>query len=1363
MCWQPQYSSPNTAVLVVMENEFSRSFLSTPSTSSIPSILSLPHSQASVSALESPVFDGEEYEERNKYNYENNYNYTKLFTRRILAMESSAASRVSSKRVLSPEAQAVVKREKDFIKFRVPSLELFPLLNSSLWGQVYHVDWTEFEALKQQIPSLQLERNKGLAKLMLAFQEGATPKDAEEDYKAMARRLVVCPICFNDPNVSLFSSIVFCGKGFTSNIGQHRFAKHSDLDFPKTTKQAFGVPITSSSKSVTSSSQSSISRYVHNQPLNKEQAIIAVKNAIYQCVNDCGFPSHTVEKPIFRELLNTVRENASFLKPTDLQISTRALETMRINSYSAFITLVKDLGVSVREYYVRRCGKAIPFATICHDIWQGKKKDILGVSLMFADPRNCVMYQIPIGLVQTKGHNAQQVAEVTHNLMLSFGFSQADLSASVNDNTNSAVLAGKYILGTTNAGKCDMHKAELVVKHATGIAERTEAKKVVDTNLPFRALYKKFHKFASWLMSKRSPARWNNFKNFCLQNNSVVIEIALPGDTRVAGVEIMFQSLIRIKWQMDDYASRAFAPGETHAEFKSQYPKQEDWILLSEYEGILAPLQKFAMTLQSDEPGANSASLMEAYTMRHQVAKMRTGTVSIISLVASDYDIQSTWDGSVPLSTLDKKRIEKKFEDLHDAAQLLINRLFKEYQSYFMDTVDKSGEFGICSNPLLVDIVPKFFFFLSAFKATDTERMYKSFIMDMVEKHWVPPSTKTQTEAAPKDADAVVPSATPKPTPNPDPIKRKMNDIFAAFLASEIVGERSATAPTPDPDALSDDEQKKLLYKECEEAFHYYVNDCKTQISDWFAMIEAYPSKKYLTESKNWSQEQRETFQEYCNMKNYCMIGKYFDVMSWWRINGERFAKVFPSAIVALSQPATNAFQERVFSLASWFDSNRLMNRTFPKNFEMRTMEAITRKMRKELVLNESLLEEQEKLNEKRKQAPTHSKVSSKSKHDDGAAVTRQLMNMTTYIHRFNTTGTLPENRETDPGKSLRMKFVARYKDLAASAAELARVSCVPSPGEPTPCGDVTDFAIVDTAEETAEEEQEVPVNDQGLSQADGVQVLAIQYDSDIDDTDTDDENECDTDKMLLENLQSILTERNTLVVEDSSDESIVKASSPSRKVSASESAPRNTAETQSLVSADPVDVNATSGDTGEEEGGFLGWMMSNHHTLFGIPRKDTPVPSNPPVTHTKRRKGTPTKRDKATTDDDDEDLEDLDETYQPSKKQAMGKPSKKQGLIPTRKSPSRAAKSKNDIAREKLSGEAQKKKTEEEKEAERIKRKQNLHQSQTALMKKRVEERERKAMEELDLAVKLSLDTTDTELEAQIDTELEATELEAP
>ena len=64
---------------------------------------------------------------------------------------------------------------------------------------------------------------------------------------------------------------------------------------------------------------------------------------------------------------------------------------------------------------------------------------------MIADPRNSYLYLIPLGLLYAKGHSAAQVCEMTKSLMVSFGFSSKNLFHSVNDNTNSAVLAGKYI------------------------------------------------------------------------------------------------------------------------------------------------------------------------------------------------------------------------------------------------------------------------------------------------------------------------------------------------------------------------------------------------------------------------------------------------------------------------------------------------------------------------------------------------------------------------------------------------------------------------------------------------------------------------------------------------------------------------------------------------------------------------------------------------------------------------------------------------------------------------------------------------------------------------------------------------------
>ena len=52
-----------------------------------------------------------------------------------------------------------------------------------------------------------------------------------------------------------------------------------------------------------------------------------------------------------------------------------------------------------------------------------------------------------------------------------FRFTQKDLCATINDNISSAILAMKYIDGTNIVGNCKMHKAKLILKHATGLAK----------------------------------------------------------------------------------------------------------------------------------------------------------------------------------------------------------------------------------------------------------------------------------------------------------------------------------------------------------------------------------------------------------------------------------------------------------------------------------------------------------------------------------------------------------------------------------------------------------------------------------------------------------------------------------------------------------------------------------------------------------------------------------------------------------------------------------------------------------------------------------------------------------------------------
>ena len=58
-------------------------------------------------------------------------------------------------------------------------------------------------------------------------------------------------------------------------------------------------------------------------------------------------------------------------------------------------------------------------------------------------------------------------------------------------------------------------------------------------------------------------------------------------------------------------------------EFIKHYPSEEDWQLLAEFEGILAPLKQVSMSLQVDDPSASACSLLEIFTSKHCVEVMK--------------------------------------------------------------------------------------------------------------------------------------------------------------------------------------------------------------------------------------------------------------------------------------------------------------------------------------------------------------------------------------------------------------------------------------------------------------------------------------------------------------------------------------------------------------------------------------------------------------------------------------------------------------------------------------------------------------------------------------------------------------------
>ena len=283
--------------------------------------------------------------------------------------------------------------------------------------------------------------------------------------------------------------------------------------------------------------------------------------------------------------------------------------------------------------YEELCGKTTPFATLCHDVWNGVNKDVLGLLLMFADECNGNVYCIPLGLITAQGHTAHHVCDLSVALLSCFGVqADTDLFGTVNDNTNSAVLAGKYILNHRGEGKCDMHITDLILKHATGLVIRTK-KITVDSNPSFIAIYNKCREFRNWLMNKVAKGHYNDFKTKSKENGRDVQEIPLPNKTQVAGAQLMFQGLLRNKWAMDVYKN---LPGVDNT-FAKNYPSQDEWQQLAKYEAVISPIQKCAISIQTDDPATNSWTLLEIYLAQREIERMHSSNAAVLSMNSTDY------------------------------------------------------------------------------------------------------------------------------------------------------------------------------------------------------------------------------------------------------------------------------------------------------------------------------------------------------------------------------------------------------------------------------------------------------------------------------------------------------------------------------------------------------------------------------------------------------------------------------------------------------------------------------------------------------------------------------------------------------
>ena len=835
-----------------------------------------------------------------------------------------------------------IQKEKSYIKFRSPPKSIFKKTGTK-WWTVHHVDFAHIRSLKRRLKTEisvnELETMGGILRCFEILDEASEDDPQEEVYESIAKRLFVCPRCFDNASSPLLKATILCTEGVSSNIGQHNLRVHEELPEKKS------EPLLENSKQPLMSS--------YSQPMkSREETVQTFRTKVYEFINDNGFPASTVEKPNFRDLLSFTIKHAPRLSSQDVVISNKAITKMRLLSYNEFLKTIAMLCRNVRSAYKRVCNNnQTPFASVCHDIWQGNKKDVLGVVVTFIDPRNCTDYKIPVGLCTTKGHTAQQVATHTLKILHSVGFTRKDLCASVNDNTNSAVLAGKYILGNKTGGKCDMHRAELILKHATGIAVRKRRGEVIDENPSFLRVYKIFLKFGSWLMSGRAK-RFDLVKDYAEKNGKAIIEIPMPNQTRVGGCGIMFHGFIRIKHVTDAYYHHCCLDNKDK-EFRNRYPKKEDWEAMSQFESILAPLKTCAMTLQSDDPSASAAALLEIFNSKHVIKRMKQDGVRVLMLNVDDNDNLPRWDAKMTMDALQSKRKKIPYDKLLPSSQLLIKRLLIEYRNYMEEGQDIHGENAMLGHPFLCKLAPSILKHNNIYDDRDIKRIREQYVNDCVDRLLVIPregTTQTTQQVTVDVRGQEVANEVPNDgnDNNDNDSEVSEDDAFNIFASYKAAQDREANARRMTTGGNGGQNNKQVLrdklYEKINDEFGQFMDYSERMVqSSWESHIRKFPSAVFRKESATWTPKQWSRFKVACNKLLFSRVGKYFDVLSWWAIFKDRFPQIFPTAIIWTAKPATNAFQERVFSTASLMDANKRMNRQLDKNFEMRTLGCLTR------------------------------------------------------------------------------------------------------------------------------------------------------------------------------------------------------------------------------------------------------------------------------------------------------------------------------------------------------------------------------------------------------------------------------------
>jgi len=629
------------------------------------------------------------------------------------------------------------------------------------------------------------------------------------------------------------------------------------------------------------------------------------------------------ECPEFKELIEYAVNNGHMLKKCGrISLGRAKFQAIRRDTYQTILGAVAWYAELARDHLTKILKKKTPFVTVAHDIWDSKKKEVLGVTVFFCCPPKKLRLKVPIGLTVVDDKTSSKTAELTMKMLNACGINAEDLYKAANDTTNSALKVGRILTGG-DEGTCAMHQTQLVVDHATGRKKRSAQNTITDDFPACEELRKKAEKASQYLMNAKSKGRFLGYKTMMEARARTGLRITLPNSTRAAGVILHYEAILKSCWNL-----RLYWMDEPEA------PKitEHDMNLLSEFYSVLYPLMKLVLQVQTDTFGSIAYTyyfiyrtfalytyqrhwwVVETRLSRHPEslthwnadAKWPIRNFAGNPIVEKGTKLGTEIEGD--MSSISMTKV--KTDDLLEPTNVLISRIIKEFPSYGATPID-DRLLAMACNPFTATVLMNDLGMqwelcneYAADQFKDIGKGIKEKAMDLLAKE----IRIICSEIIPSSDSAAANSG------DADDDEDEIEDMVTARRRKRFKLSNDEASTTDDP-----------VQSEVERFFNQQFDVRTVLLGQTNNHVPAPTANKVGATPVEW-------------VENVEKVAKHFDVMDWWLQTGHKvYPLIYPVACCILALPDSNGDQERTFSAATWMDG-KLSTKQNDITFQMKVL-----------------------------------------------------------------------------------------------------------------------------------------------------------------------------------------------------------------------------------------------------------------------------------------------------------------------------------------------------------------------------------------------------------------------------------------